>query len=73
MKELYRLLGIKLAATTAYHPQGNGQTERANQELEQYLHLFSIKDKMTGSDFFYSQNSSITIIYTPQPNNLLSF
>jgi predicted component of type VI protein secretion system len=40
MKELYRLLGIKLAATTAYHPQGNGQTERANQELEQYLHLF---------------------------------
>jgi hypothetical protein len=40
MKELYRLLGIKLAATTAYHPQGDGQTERVNQELEQYLHLF---------------------------------
>ena len=39
-KELYRLLGIKLAATTAYHPQGDGQTERANQELEQYLRLF---------------------------------
>jgi len=40
MKELYRLLGIKLAATTAYHPQGDGQTERVNQELEQYLRLF---------------------------------
>ena len=39
-KELYRLLGIKLAATTAYHPQGDGQTERVNQELEQYLRLF---------------------------------
>ena len=26
-QELYRLLGIKLAATTAYHPQGDGQTE----------------------------------------------
>ena len=37
MKELYWLLGIKLAATTAYHSQGNGQTERVNQELEQYL------------------------------------
>ena len=40
MKELYWLLGIKLAATTAYHPQGDGQTERINQELEQYLQLF---------------------------------
>ena len=34
------LLGAKLAATTAYHPQGNRQTERVNQELEQYLQLF---------------------------------
>jgi len=40
-QELYRLLGIKLAATTAYHPQGDGQTERVNQELEQYLCLFT--------------------------------
>ena len=39
-KELYRLLGIKLAATTTYNPQGDGQTERVNQELEQYLQLF---------------------------------
>ena len=39
-KELYRLLRIKLAATTAYHPQGDGQTERVIQELEQYLWLF---------------------------------
>ena len=38
--ELYRLLRIKLAATTAYHPQLDSQTERANQELEQYLRLF---------------------------------
>ena len=40
-RELYRLLGIKLAATTAYHPQGDGQTEQVNQELEQYLRLFT--------------------------------
>ena len=39
-RELYKALGIKLAATTAYHPQGDGQTERVNQELEQYLRLF---------------------------------
>ena len=36
-RELYQLLGVKLAATTAYHPLGDGQTERVNQELEQYL------------------------------------
>ena len=40
MKELYWLLGIKLAATTAYHPQGNRWMEQVNQELEQYLCLF---------------------------------
>jgi hypothetical protein len=40
MKELYRLLGIKLAVTTAYHPQGNRQIERVNQEIEQYLYFF---------------------------------
>ena len=39
-RELYRILGITLAATTAYHPQGDGQTERVNQELEQYLRVF---------------------------------
>ena len=40
-QELYRMLGIRVAATTAYHPQGDGQTERVNQELEQYLRLFT--------------------------------
>jgi hypothetical protein len=39
-RELYHILGIKVAATTAYHPQGDGQTESVNQELEQYLRLF---------------------------------
>ena len=39
-QELYRLIGIRLATSTAYHPQTDGQTERVNQELEQYLRLF---------------------------------
>jgi len=39
-KELYRLLGIRLSSSTAWHPQTDGQTERVNQELDQFLHLF---------------------------------
>jgi hypothetical protein len=39
-QELYRLLGITLLTTTAYHPQADGQTEQVNQELEQYLRVF---------------------------------
>jgi len=39
-RELYHLLGIKLASSTAWHPQTNGQMERVNQELDQYLWLF---------------------------------
>ena len=40
MKEVYRLLGIEAATSTAYHPQTDRQTERVNQELEQYLQIF---------------------------------
>jgi transposase InsO family protein len=39
--ELYKLLGIKLALSTAYHPQTDSQTERINQVLEGYLHTFT--------------------------------
>jgi len=39
-RELYHLLGIKLASSTAWHPQTDGQTEHVNQELDQYLWLF---------------------------------
>jgi hypothetical protein len=31
------LMGIKQRLTTAYHPQANGQTERTNQIIKQYL------------------------------------
>jgi hypothetical protein len=39
-RELYRLLGITLSTTTAYHPQVDRQMEHVNQELEQYLRVF---------------------------------
>ena len=40
MRELNRMLGIKTKLSTVFHPQTDGQTERINQELEQYLQFF---------------------------------
>jgi len=34
------MLGIKSKLLTAFYPQIDGQTERVNQELEQYLKMF---------------------------------
>jgi len=44
-KELYRLLGIRVSSSTAWHPQMDGQMERVNQELDQFLRLFINKQQ----------------------------
>jgi len=40
IRELNRMLEIESKLSTAFHPQTDGQTERVNQELEQYLRMF---------------------------------
>jgi len=40
MRELNEMLEIKSKLLTAFHSQIDGQTERVNQELEQYLRMF---------------------------------
>ena len=40
MRELNRILGIESKLSMVFHPQTNRQTERVNQELEQYLRMF---------------------------------
>ena len=39
-RELCRTLGIAQNISTPYHPQTDGQSERTNQQLEQYLRIF---------------------------------
>ena len=40
MRELNGMLGIESKLSMAFHLQTDGQTERMNQELEQYLRMF---------------------------------
>ncbi|GJP36238.1 hypothetical protein CLOM_g20769 [Closterium sp. NIES-68] len=48
-KELMSLLGTKLAMSSAYHPQTDGQTERLNQIVEQLLRA-ACKDEISKWD-----------------------
>jgi hypothetical protein len=40
MIKLNKVIGTQSALSTAYHPQTDGQTERTNQEIEQYLRVY---------------------------------
>jgi hypothetical protein len=70
-KELYRLLGIKLSSSTAYHPQSDGQTERVNMELEQYLRVFvnerqdDWEDLLPLAEFQYNNHVHASTQHTP--------
>ena len=69
--EVYQLLGITPAKTTAYHPQADGQTERVNQELEQYLRLFVSErqnnwaDLLSMAEFQYNNHIHSSTQQTP--------
>jgi len=71
MKELYQLLGIEAAMSTAYHLQTDGQTERVNQELEQYLQIF-IRERQDDwytllplAEFSYNNHIHLSTQQTP--------
>jgi hypothetical protein len=49
-KELCKQLKIDQNLSTAYHPQMDGQSERANQRVEQYLRIYSNDDKDNWAD-----------------------
>ena len=51
MRKLNKILGIKSKMLIVFHPQMDGQTERVNQELEQYLRMFTDHRQEQWSDW----------------------
>ena len=69
---------VKLRLSTAFHPQTDGQTERSNQSLEQYLRCFAAEvqedwpAKLAAAEF--AQNNSVHYATRMSPfENLYGF
>ena len=63
-RELTRLLRIRQKMSTAFHPQTDGQTEKTNSTLEQYLRMFVNYEQDNWVDLLpfaeFAYNSSIS-------------
>ena len=68
---LCKLLKIKHLRSTAYHPQTDGQTERVNQVLEQFLRIYvnyqqdNWVDLLPLAEFAYNNAKHVSINATP--------
>ena len=70
-RELHRALGIKLLMSTAFHPQTDGATERANRSIGQILRSVVSNDQSNWAErcpmveFAINSSVSSTTGYTP--------
>ena len=71
MRDLSTMLGIKISALTAYHPQTDGQMERINQEVEHFLQMFcnyrqdDWAEWLSLAEFAYNNHISASSQHTP--------
>lgn len=71
LKRLYELLDIKPSFSSAYHPETDGQTERVNQILENYLRNFVSHrqddwvELLSQAEFSYNNHVSSTTGQSP--------
>jgi transposase InsO family protein len=71
MEALYKLTGCRPALSTSYHPQSDGQTERVNRILEDYLkhyvreHEKDWESHLPEAEFAYNNGYQHSINTTP--------
>ena len=66
-RELAQILKYDVRLSTAYHPQTDGQTERTNQEVETYLHIFCANNPHQWSKFLTAaefQHNSVPSLFS---------
>ena len=70
-QELWKILGTKLNMSTAFHPETDGQTERQNRTLEEYLRSFinleqdNWDDLLVFAEIAYNNSVHSSTNYTP--------
>jgi hypothetical protein len=70
-RSLGKALNMRLHFTSGYHPEGDGQTERTNQTLEQYLRIYcnyqqdNWKELLPLAEFAYNNAPSATTGISP--------
>jgi len=68
---LFQQLGTKLAMSTAFHPQTDGQTERMNRTLEEMLRIYATYKQdqwdnyLPAAEFAYNNSKQASTGYTP--------
>lgn len=68
---LFTLLDTKLAMSTAFHPQTDGQSERANRTLEDMLRAYchdrqdTWDTRLAAAEFAYNNSVNISTKFTP--------
>jgi len=69
MGELLPKLGMEGCRTTAYHPQSDGQTERTNRTLEQYLRHYTAAMQDDWDEFLSSAEFAVNNAYQESVRN----
>jgi hypothetical protein len=70
-KALFGQLGTKLAMSTAFHPQTDGQTERLNRTMEEMLRIYATyrqdqwDEYLPAAEFAYNNSKNASTGFTP--------